>query len=959
MNGWQLFGLVFIAGGWLGGMLAAAEAEPAGPVDFRRDIAPILETHCVRCHQPKNAKGELSLTTAEGVFGSGVVVARDPSGSSLLVQVTSQGGEPPAMPREGKPLDERAVSLLRRWIEEGAAWPEGAELTEPSRINRNWWSLQPLANVEPPEGSGPEAWRSHSIDRFIAAKFSEQGLSPNPPADRRTLIRRVTYDLIGLPPSPEEVAAFVADDRPEAYEELVDRLLASPRYGEHWGRHWLDVIRFGESRGFERNEIITNLWPFRDYVIRSLNEDVPFDQLVREHLAGDVLFPDDPTKVIASAFLVAGPYDDVGNQDPVQAAQIRADTIDEIIRASSEAFLGMTVGCARCHDHKFDPILQRDYYGLYATFAGIRHGQREVSTSQERQRRDEQLGRLNAEQQRLTKSRDDLIAAAHARGEAKLAEYQKTWPRPPVSRQLTEEVFGPATAKFVRLIVDGQEQNPDARTGYRIEEFEVWSAEEPSRNVALAMNGGVARGDSRNAQDFGGAYDAALVIDGRFGACWLASGTELTIELAAPTSIGRVTFSSDRAGASAGHPVANFVCEYRLQVSVDGETWNEVATSRDRQPMNDAHRRKRLIDAELTDEDRANLASIQQELAAVQQQIAAVPPLPVWWVGTRESTPGPFTTFLGGSPQRAGDAVTPASLTTLPTVAGQYDLGTTSAEGERRLAFANWLVDPTNPLTPRVLANRLWHYHFGIGLVDTPSDFGAMGSQPTHSELLDWLAGQVHETGWRWKPLHKLIVMSETYRQSSQFREDCAAVDGDSRLLWRYPPRRLSAEEVRDTILGVSGKLDLTMGGPGFRLYQYLQDNVATYVPLDRHGPETWRRSIYHHNARAARVDVMTDFDSPDCAFSTPRRAETTTPLQALTMLNHQFTLEMAGFLADRAMAEAGNSPDDQITRVWQLCYQRDPTPDEMAACRELLNQHGLKALCRVVLNTSELIQLE
>ncbi|MFG0334797.1 MAG: DUF1549 domain-containing protein, partial [Maioricimonas sp. JB049] len=362
--------------GFCGAVSRRATADDSA-VRFEKDIAPILETHCLRCHTEANAKGDLSLATFEGLREAEYVVPGHPDESYLLDLVTTaEGKQRPAMPKDGDPLSEEQVALLREWIASGATWSDGIVQREPSRADSTWWSLQPLAEVRPqviddaqlsrlrqqsPKGIDWDAWTSGAIDRFILKGLVENGLSPTPPASRSALIRRLTYDLTGLPPTPEEVEQFVQDDHPGAYERLVDRLLDSPHYGEQWGRHWLDVVRFGESNGFERNVLINNLWPFRDYVIRSFNEDKPFRQLVLEHLAGDVIGGGDPDVAVGTAFLVCGPYDNVGNQDAAQAAVIRANTIDEMIRATGEAFLGLTIGCARCHDHKFDPILQEDY----------------------------------------------------------------------------------------------------------------------------------------------------------------------------------------------------------------------------------------------------------------------------------------------------------------------------------------------------------------------------------------------------------------------------------------------------------------------------------------------------------------------------------------------------------------------------------------------------------------------
>ena len=958
---WRLVAILLLAA-----LILPAPSVHGADVDFERDVAPLLQAKCIRCHKPGNAKGEVSLTTVDDILAGGHLVAGKPEESYLLELVTAEAeGKRPAMPKEGDPLTDEDLAVLKKWIASGANWPEKVVLREQSKADRSWWSLQPLGDTAPSDvAQAPAAWRENPIDRFVYARLAENNLAPNPPADEQAIIRRATYDLTGLPPTPEEVRRFLADDSPQAYEKLIDRLLASPHYGERWGRHWLDVVRFGESRGFERNEIINNAWPFRDYVIQSLNDDKPFNQMVREHLAGDLIGKNDPAIEAGSIFLVCGPYDDVGNQDPQQAAQIRANTIDEIIRAASEAFLGLTTGCARCHDHKFDPILQQDYYSLYATFAGVYHGQRVIATQQQQQQRVEQLKPLEESRSRIQEQINELEKTLTERGQANAPNMEKLWVRLAIQRSGVEERFDPIQAGFVRLVVEGAENNPHAVAGYGIDEFEVFAADS-ERNVALASAGAKANGPSRVANDFADAYSAELTIDGRFGARWLAAGPTLTIELAQLETISRVMFSSDRKGDAGDHHVAAFVSEYRIEVSEDGEQWTQVANSRDRAPVNEAHRNKRLVDAVITAEEQEKLAGLRTDLGEVTQQINAIPGLPIWWAGNFNQPEGAFHIFVGGDPQKKGAQVTPASLSPLAEVTEPYQLDEGAPEAERRLALADWIVHRDNPLTPRVLANRVWHYHFGAGIVDTPSDFGYMGGRPSHPELLDWLASQLHRHDWRLKALHKQIMLSQTYRQSADYRSGAAEKDGDSRLLWRFPPRRLTAEEVRDGVLHVSGQLNTTMGGPGFRLYEYLQDNVATYVPLDEHPPHTWRRAVYHQNARATRVDLMSDFDCPDNSFAAPRRTETTTPLQALAMLNHSFCLTMAEQFARRleeesaAVAGGVEKRTHQIERAFWLAYSRAPDEDELAAASELVEQHGLRALCRAVLNSNELIYLQ
>ena len=934
--------------------------------DFAKEVAPILEAKCLGCHNPNLLKGDFSMATREDILAGGEdYLLPGDADESMLYWITQpfQPGELPEMPQEGDPLTQRESELLARWIDAGAVWPEGLVLKEASKADKSWWAYQPI------EEPGRDL-----IDAYVEAQLSEHGLAMNPEAGRRSLIRRATYDLIGLPPSPEEVKAFANDPDPLAYEKLIDRLLASPHYGERWGRHWLDVVRFGESVGFEQNWIIDDLWPFRDYVIRSINADKPFDRLIREHIAGDVFGFGKPEEEIGSAFLVAGPYDSVNNQDEAQKAQIRANTIDEMINATGGAFLGMTLSCARCHDHKFDPISQQDYYQLHATFAGVRHGAVPWATQEAKRRRAAILEPLNREKAALEKKLDELNHKVLGRSMERLAEYAARWVRPPANRTGTEDTFPPATAKKVRLVCESQDVNLGSKVGWRIDEFEVWSTGNNPRNVALTSNGGLASGKARAIEDFPGAYGTRHVNDGNLDHRFIAAGDTLTITLAEPTEIDRVYFSSAKTEQAPDLFKFAFVAEYRIETSLDGENWKEVAHGRDRRPVerkpfNPArpdppnaltHLQYRLMELGMTKEEAERRRLLQKDLTSVNRQIKAVPVLPVAWMGSRseEDAAGPFHVFLGGSPLRRGSEVAPASLSTLSEVVPGYRLPSNSGEAQRRAHLAEWITNPVNPLTPRVLANRLWHYHFGVGIVDTPNDFGYMGGRPTHPELLDFLAHGLVKNHWQLKAVHKMIMTSRVYRQSTDWKKDAAALDGDNRLLWRFPPRRFSAEEIRDTILAISGKLDTTMGGPGFRLYHFMRDNVSTYRPLDKHGPETYRRAVYHQNARASVVDLMTDFDQADCTLSTPRRVNTTTPLQALTLLNHSFTIDMSKALAQRA-EEAGSDLADRIGRIFELAYQRRPDEAELEKCKTVVQNHGLPTLCRAIINSNELLYLD
>jgi hypothetical protein len=939
------------------------------PIDFAHQIAPLLTERCVSCHNAGQAKGGLDLTSTRTAYSGGdsgpAIVPGKPDESLLLemISLPPTGGRA-EMPKKGGPLSAEEVALIRQWIAEGASWPEGHVLRERVKADLSWWSLQPVNRaMRIPNPPGLLAsWATNPIDRFVFAKLVEKGLRPSPPAERRTLMRRVSYDLTGLPPTIEDVESFVRDERADAYERLVERMLASPHYGERWGRHWLDIVRFGESRGFERNEIINNAWPFRDYVIRSFNQDKPFPRFILEQLAGDVIGKDNPDVEVGTAFLVTGPYDDVGNQDEAQAKQIRANTLDDIITATGTAFLGMTIHCARCHDHKFDAIPQADYYRLQATFAGVTHGDREIATRSDRRRSEERARTLAARIKALSREKTTLEDAIVQRAELDAHGAEPEYKRPSVDPHFTEDRFAPVTARYVRLTALSSDRNPDSPAGVRIDEFEVWTSGADSKNVALASEGARAEGASRVADDFAEAYAPGLTIDGKFDAAWIAPlDPRLTITLARPCAIDRIVFSSDRLRAFPGrHAYSQFVGEYVIEVSLGGRTWTKVADSSARPPINETYRRKRLLRDSATVEERQRLEALGKELAEVEQQLEAVRSLPRVWAGEFKEPKAPSYLMKGGDPSKVGPTIAPAGLDVLSRAPIGYSLAPDAPEAERRLALGRWIGSDDNPLTARVLVNRIWHYHFGTGIVDTPSDFGALGGRPTHPELLDWLAGRLIEHGWRLKPLHREIVLSQAYRQSSASNDASARVDASARYLWRFPPRRLSAEEIRDTILGLAEKLDLRMGGPGFRLYRYLSDNVSTYVALDVAGSETFRRAVYHQNARASRVDLLSDFDCPDNSAPAPSRAAITTPLQALTMMNHRFIRDMAQAFADRLEREAGpDDPAGQVRRGFALAFARRPDAAEEQSATELIRRYGLPAFCRALLNSSELIYLD
>jgi hypothetical protein len=550
---------------------------------------------------------------------------------------------------------------------------------------------------------------------------------------------------------------------------------------------------------------------------------------------------------------------------------------------------------------------------------------------------------------------------------------RRSHPRPRIDPQSTEERFEPVEARYVKLVIfaltdqpkngrPGGRGNPGATGTGRLTEFEVWTAGNDSRNVALLSNGGRAAGArSAVAEDFPEAYGPQFVVDGQPGEQWfIGSPAELTVTLAQVETIDRVTFSNSKGRGIADRAQGATPCEYEIQVSLDGTMWRTVADGFDRAPWSEAHGVERAWGEVITEEERSQLAALGGQLAQTQSRLDGITPLRQVWVGNPIEPTEPTRVHKGGDPAKPLDPVAPASPSFLSDAATPFELPLNAPERERRLALARWIVSPGNPLTPRVLANRVWHYHFGTGIVDTASDFGFLGGLPTHPELLDWLAARLVTHGWRLKPLHREILLSQAFRQSGEYREQPAAADRDSRLLWRFPPRRLSAEEVRDTWLTAAGVLDTRAGGPGFRLYRHLENNVSTYVPLDQHGPDTWRRAVYHQNVRAGVVDLLSDLDLPDNAFAAPRRASTTSPLQALTLLNHRFTLDMAQALAERgAKVSPSSDPRDVARGIYRLLLARDPTGAELDLAGRFIRDQGAGAFCRAMLNLNEVLYVD
>jgi hypothetical protein len=925
---------------------AADEPAPASPteraadVTFAKDIAPLLVARCLGCHAGADPAGGLDLTSREhalkgGEGGPGIAPGK--ADESLLLARVRDGEMPP--PDKGPRLTEAEVSALDSWIASGAIWPADRVLspydfTTEKRAGLDWWSLQPL--MQPQVPAARNAWGQNPIDAFVDVRLAAASLQPTVQADRRTLLRRAKFDLLGLPPTPEEVEQFLSDTSSDAYEQLIDRLLASPHYGERWGRHWLDVVRFGETDGYETNKPRRNAWPYRDYVIEALNSDKPFAQFILEQLAGDQVGVD-----AATGFLVGGTHDVVGIQNIEGQLQQRANDLDDILATTATTFLGLTVGCARCHDHKFDPISQRDYYALQAIFAGVRHGERELKPVDYEDRLREEpnvRGQLAAIERRLA----EFEPLAHVDNPSPT--------RPPVHATGNIERFTPRPAKFVRFTVLATNNLEPC-----LDELEVYSAEASPRNVALASAGAKVTSSGTYSNGTSPLHKLEHVNDGQHGngRSWISSENGagwVVVELAEPMEIARIAWARDREGKYDDR----LPTKYRIEVATTPNEWQTVAASDDRRPYV-AGAKPEMASAETVSPERA--AEFKALVSEREKWLARLPTAGMRkvYAGTFEE-PKATHRLHRGDPMQPREEVTPGAIR---AVGQPFALSADAPEHERRLALARWLGDARNPLVARVLVNRLWHYHFGHGLVSTPSNFGFHGGRPSHPELLDWLAGEFLASGGSLKAMHRLIMLSATYRQASAANEQAAAMDADNRLLWHFRGRRLEAEPIRDAILVVSGRLDLSRGGPGYDPFEPDDSYVHIYVPKQQFGPTEWRRMVYQLKPRVLQDATFGVFDCPDASQVAPRRNISTTAMQALSLLNSPFMVEQAHEFTARVRREAGDSAPAQARRAFELALARQPDDVERARAITLIESHGLVALCRALYNASEFLYVD
>ena len=819
-------------------LIAAAHAEPA-----KRPIEAILESHCVACHGGEKTKAGLDLTTRENLLRGGesgpAVVPGDPRASLLYGMVTHD--EEPGMPHKEDKLATDVIETFAEWIRRGVPYARALEKTPGgatpaaaktgfviTAADRAHWAFQPVRRPSPEDAetrgrgdagkaAAPRA-ATNPIDAFIRARLAQEGLAPAPPASRETLLRRVTLDLIGLPPTTAEIDAFVADRSPHAFERVIDRLLASPHYGERWGRHWLDLARFAETDGFEHDAVRPNAWRYRDYVVRAFNADKPYDRFIREQIAGDELYPGEPDALIATAFNLLGP-DMVDSADQIQR---RRNTLNDMTDTTALAFLGLTMGCARCHDHKFEPISQRDYYSLQAFFASAKfRGDLPVPTPAERAVYDAALQAYNEQTHELQRE----IAGLEA----------------PYRRSIFEK-------KLAKL-------SPEAQAAHRTPPEQRTTEHE------------------------------------------------------------------------------NLVLETAQYVTITP---------------------KELTNA-MTKPDRERQTKLQEELKPFPKP----KPLPAS-LALQNGPPVKTHVLHRGDynqPTEEVFAAFPEVLQWHRRPAGEAAAG--GRGHSNRAALAHWIASPENPLTARVMVNRIWRHHFGRGLVPSASDFGTHGQKPTHPELLDWLASEFVAGGWSVKRMHKLLLLSATYQQSSVASADVATRDPENRFYARMNRLRLEGEVIRDSLLAISGELNAKMGGPGVfpPIPKELFEGAKGWTP-STHARDHARRSVYIFARRNLRFPFLEVFDAPDSNLSCAGRERSTTAPQSLTLLNADEVLAAAEATARRVAAEA-KSADERITLAYRLILGRAPTEKERAMSAQFVAHSPLSELCRALFNLNAFVYAE
>lgn len=957
---------------------ALVHAQSSETMDFGRQVQPILAKRCFACHGPDKAEGGLRLTRKESVFsklesGKTAIVANNLSESELLRRVTSKDdGE--RMPPEGAPLTPSQIEILQQWIQQGAEWKEQ-------------WAFETPRPHSPPSVNN-SGWITNPIDHFVLAKLEHNGLVPAPPAERAALLRRVTFDITGLPPTLQQVDSFLSDNTPDAYEKVVDRLLQSQRFGEHWARHWLDVVRYADTNSFERDLPKPNAWRYRDYVIQSFNSDKPYDRFVREQLAGDEL-PDGGTDgLIATGFYRLGLLDD----EPADRLLAVYDGLDDIITTTAQGFLGLTVNCARCHDHKIDPIPHHDYYRLLAFFQGITPNGNpnpnvERPIFQDASAKQAYESAVKAHQQNLNSVQSE-VSAIEKEFRDRLDRREAAVEQPDMD-ELEYRFFRDTWQKLPDFDSLKPETVAKLEKGY----FDITPA---TREFSFGF---VFAGTLKVPAD--GEY--TFVVDSDDGSRLSINGQEVVqydgIHGLGQPRTGKITLKQGRLPIRVDYFQGPTGAK-GLVVKWSGPGFEQRSLSAipdgSQRSAEKRGKRKDFVSlmaaqgpAVLGKQRHEEYTMLVERLEELKRHKIDAP----FALCVTEAGPNPPDTMVlkRGNPQSPGEKVVPAFLTVLGGGTAQIPAPDPAAKSSgRRLALANWIASKDNQLTARVMMNRIWQHYFGRGIVRSPNNFGLLGDPPTHPELLDWLAIELMNGGhnsvdqqpaigsvpWSMKRMHKLIVTSSAYRMSSRpaaQSKNPHLVDPLNNFFWKHDMRRLSAEELRDSILAVDGLLNTKMYGPG--VYPEISDEVKAGQSVPGSGwdnssaEDQARRSVYVQVKRSLILPILSDFDFADTDGSCAARFTTTQPTQALAMLNGKFLNDQAAQFAKRLKQDAGDDVTAQVRLAFRLALDREPDTgmvdrglkliDKLKADHQLSVDKALEQFCLMTLNLNEFIYLD
>jgi hypothetical protein len=967
--------------------LSAQEISDAAKVEFfSQKIFPILKENCFKCHGAKEKlKGDFRITSRAGLLKGGdigpAINLKAPE-KSLLLTMLSYKDEDHEMPPKAK-LPVAQIDLLTQWVKLGAPFNPAQEIagaaahvlpnTEINARTRAYWAYQPIKRPAVPKAADAD-WNRNAIDAFIFNKLKSKKLLPNGPADKRQLIRRAYYDLTGLPPTPREVEAFVKDNSPKAFEKVIDRLLATPQYGEKWGRHWLDLVRYAETNGYERDSKKDLIWKYRDYVIRAFNEDKPYDRFITEQIAGDELPDKTGDSITATGFYRLGIWDD----EPADRPLARYDYLDDILRTTSETFLGMTVGCARCHDHKIDPIPQKDYYSLLAFFSDISpHGKgktnhvpiTDANTKKEMEaKRAAQQKQIQQVQAKIDPIEEQLLDELAKKNPALKEKAPKDTKKlnnpfalPDASRgkgQIWEYTFEKPGDNWFEIAYDDKAWKKDwSGFGRKGTPGSHVRTEWHTRDIWLRKDFRLVEIPGKLVLRIHHDEDAQVYLNGKLvktlkGHANRYLDMDITEAALDVMQTGRNTLAIHCQQTAGGQYIdAGLLVDYNI---------TPVPL------LARLHGKEILGEAKLAEYNqlRQQLVNLEKQKFEVKDEFA---------MAVAERGRQKTWVLKRGNPQLHGDEVEstfPQILSSAKaTVPKDYDSGKSS--GKRRV-LAEWIASKNNPMTAKVMANRLWQHHFGRGIVRSSNNFGFIGEQPTHPQLLNWLAADLVEGGWKLKRMHKLIMLSRTYQMSSTGNKAALAADPNNDFFWRFDMRRLTAEEIRDSILNLTGQLNLKMSGPS--IYTEIPAEVAKTA--SRPGAawgrsskeDAVRRSVYIFVKRSLNEPFLAAFDWADTDNTCDVRFVTTVPTQTLTMMNSKFLNDSAEVLALRLQEEQPNDTPAQVSRALELATSRPATKEDIADGLKLI-QHftktginkpqALQRFCLLVLNLNEFVYVD